>query len=152
MRQYEAFLPLVSWNTVFPAGNLLKLIRFPILVRNASGRNLNFTWNGHSPPSPSLRRRGVWGGRQGGNRRGVWGGRQGGSRRGVWGGRQSQLWGMGQGPAGPWARGSELAESSLRRPESSDPCRHRLCFFMKRKTCHFKGKENRAMCCPVYFN
>lgn len=49
MRQYEAFLPLVSWNTVFPAGNLLKLIRFPILVRNATGRNLNFTWTFSQP-------------------------------------------------------------------------------------------------------
>ena len=77
MRQYESFLPLVSWNTVFPAGNLLKLIRFPILVSNATGRNLNFTWT-FSQPIPATERcvRGK-------------------------AGEQSQLWGMGQGSAGP---------------------------------------------------
>lgn len=51
MHQYEVFLPLVSWNTVFPDGNLLKLIRFPF--RNATGRNLNFTWTFPSQPIPA---------------------------------------------------------------------------------------------------
>ena len=79
MRQYEAFLPLVSWNTVFPAGNLLKLIRFPILVRNATGRNLNFTWT-FSQPIPATE----------------------GCVRGK-AGEQSQLWGMGHGAGVSWA-------------------------------------------------
>lgn len=76
MCQYEAFLPLGSWNTVFPAGNLLKLISFPILVRNATGRNLNFTWTISSQPIPVTE----------------------GCVRGK-AGEQSQLWGLGQGPA-----------------------------------------------------
>lgn len=47
---------------------------------------------------------------------------------------------------------SEPSESSLWKAVGSGPYQNRLCFFVKRKICHFEGKENRAMRCPGYLN